>query len=265
MVNLKKGNYFKRQFEPKDDLIETSLKTKMLAIWGSPGSGKSTLAIKIAKKLSSEKKNVCLVFCDMTAPMMPCVALEKDFEFKASIGSILSANNITDILIKKNLTMMKGNSYLALLGLNSEENEYSYPETTEEQIMVLYERLKNIFDYVLVDCTSYISNNMLSIVGLKMADNIIRISNQDTKSISYFLAQNSLFKNVNIIDDKPLKVLNNYNNEFVEEVFANSDFKFKNCQEISTQFNERMLLSRLNSKNGIAFEKEIEKLCRRLF
>lgn len=264
MINLKKGKYFKRQFE-NEEIEETSLNTKMLAIWGSPSAGKSTLAIKIAKKLSSQNKNVCLIFCDMTAPMMPCIALENEFEFKASIGSILSANNITDNLIKKNLTILKRSSYLALLGLLEEENEYSYPESTEEQIMILYERLKNIFDYVLVDCTSYISNNMLSIVGLKMADNIIRVANQDAKSISYFVSQNALFKNANIIDDKPIKVLNNYNNNIIEEVFASSDFKFINSEEIKEQFNERALLKNVSSKSGIIFDKEINKLCRRLF
>lgn len=264
MINLKKGKYFKRQFE-NEEIEEISLNTKMLAIWGSPSAGKSTIAIKLAKKLSSQNKNVCLVFCDMTAPMMPCVALENEFEFKASIGSILSANNITDNLIKKNLTILKRNSYLALLGLLEEENEYSYPESTEEQIMILYEKLKNIFDYVIIDCTSYISNNMLSIVGLKMADNIIRIANQDAKSISYFVSQNSLFKNANIIDDKPIRILNNYENNVIEEVFANSDFKFISCEEIKEQFNERALLKNLSSKNGLIFDKEINKLCRRLF
>lgn len=264
MINLKKGKYFKRQFE-NEEIEETSLNTKMLAIWGSSSAGKSTLAIKIAKKLSSQNKNVCLIFCDMTAPMMPCIALENEFEFKASIGSILSANNITDNLIKKNLTILKRSSYLALLGLLEEENEYSYPESTEEQIMILYERLKNIFDYVLVDCTSYISNNMLSIVGLKMADNIIRVANQDAKSISYFVSQNALFKNANIIDDKPIKVLNNYNNNIIEEVFASSDFKFINSEEIKEQFNERALLKNVSNKSGIIFDKELNKLCRRLF
>lgn len=265
MINLKKGKYFKRKFETEEVIEEISLKTKMLAIWGSPSSGKSTLSMKIAKNLISQNKNVCTVFCDMTAPMMPCTALENEFEFKSSIGSILSANNITDNLIKKNLTMLKKSSYLALIGLLEGENEYTYPESTEEQIMIFYEKLKNIFEYVIVDCTSYISNNMLSIVALKMADNILRISNQDTKSISYFVSQDSLFKNTNIIEEKPLKVLNNYSNGIVQEIFANSDFKFLNCDEIKQQFNERTLLKGLNSKNGLIFNKEIERLCRRLF
>ena len=48
---------------------------QMLAVWGSPGAGKTVTAVKLAAELAKRKKNVVLVFTDLTAPPLPAVAL----------------------------------------------------------------------------------------------------------------------------------------------------------------------------------------------
>lgn len=45
----------------------------VLTVWGSPGSGKTVTAVKLAKALAEQKRNVLLLLCDATAPMLPCV------------------------------------------------------------------------------------------------------------------------------------------------------------------------------------------------
>ena len=47
---------------------------QMLAVWGSPGGGKTVTAVKLALELSKRKKNVVLVFTDVTAPTLPAVS-----------------------------------------------------------------------------------------------------------------------------------------------------------------------------------------------
>ena len=49
---------------------------QMLAVWGSPGAGKTVTAVKLAAELAKRKKNVVLVFTDLTAPPLPAVAAE---------------------------------------------------------------------------------------------------------------------------------------------------------------------------------------------
>ena len=49
---------------------------QMLAVWGSPGAGKTVTAVKLAAELAKRKKNVVLVFTDLTAPSLPAVAAE---------------------------------------------------------------------------------------------------------------------------------------------------------------------------------------------
>ena len=86
-------------------------------VWGSPGCGKTVTAVKIAKHLASQKKNVALLLCDMTAPMMPCICPPSELECDKSLGSIFAAQRISVNLIKHNLTTHKKLSYLTMLCL----------------------------------------------------------------------------------------------------------------------------------------------------
>ena len=95
----------------------------VLAVWGSPGCGKTVTAVKIAKHLASQKKNVVLLLCDMTAPMMPCICPPSELECDKSLGSIFAAQRISVNLIKHNLTTHKKMPYLTMLGLRKGETE----------------------------------------------------------------------------------------------------------------------------------------------
>ena len=75
MLNFKKKGIFTRQAPKEDALPQQEPQDGILAVWGSPGSGKTTVAVKIAKYLADRKKNVVLLLCDMTAPMLPCICL----------------------------------------------------------------------------------------------------------------------------------------------------------------------------------------------
>jgi hypothetical protein len=60
-----------------------------------------------------EAKNVVLLLCDMTAPMLPCICPPSELEGEHSLGSILAAAHVTEPLIKHNLvTLKKAQPYL---------------------------------------------------------------------------------------------------------------------------------------------------------
>ena len=99
-MNFMKGSLFHRSTEPEEvEIIEES-GGGVLAVWGSPGCGKTVTAVKIAKHLASQKKNVALLLCDMTAPMMPCICPPSELECDKSLGSIFAAQRISVNLIK---------------------------------------------------------------------------------------------------------------------------------------------------------------------
>lgn len=110
-MNFMKGSLFRRSTEPEEvEVIEES-GGGVLAVWGSPGCGKTVTAVKIAKHLASQKKNVVLLLCDMTAPMMPCICPPSELECDKSLGSIFVAQRISVNLIKHNLTTHKKMPY----------------------------------------------------------------------------------------------------------------------------------------------------------
>jgi len=69
-MNFRKASIFQRNTEKPEAQNDSG---GVLAVWGSPGSGKTVTAVKIAKALSAKKKNVILLLCDMSAPMLPCI------------------------------------------------------------------------------------------------------------------------------------------------------------------------------------------------
>ena len=57
------------------------------------------------------------------------------------------------------------------------ENEYTYPPYTEKQATELLDGLREIVPYVVIDCGSYIANDILSAVALMEADSVLRLAN----------------------------------------------------------------------------------------
>ena len=158
-MNFRKASIFQCDTEKPEEQNDSG---GMLAVWGSPGSGKTITAVKIAKMLSARKKNVILLLCDMAAPMLPCICPADALESNGSLAGVLAAARISENLIKHNLVTFKRNSCLAVLGLLERQNEYSTPPFTQKQVVELLDGLRQIAPYVIVDCGSYIANDILS-------------------------------------------------------------------------------------------------------
>lgn len=73
MLNFKKAGIFSRGSGQEDACEQEDQSGGVLAVWGSPGSGKTTVAVRLAKYLADKRRNVILLLCDMTAPMLPCM------------------------------------------------------------------------------------------------------------------------------------------------------------------------------------------------
>ena len=209
-MNFKKASIFKRGGDEAEAVQPVEAQGGILAVWGSPGSGKTVTAVKIAKHLASQKKNVILLLCDMTAPMLPCICPPSDLECDRSLGSVFAAQHIPTSLIKHNLTTHKKLSHLTMLGLRKGENEYTYAACTKEQAEELLAGLREIAPYVVVDCSSYIANDILSAVALMEADSVLRLANCDLKSVCYLSSQLPLLKELSWDEDKQYSCAGQY-------------------------------------------------------
>ena len=255
-MNFMKGSLFHRSTEPEEvEIIEES-GGGVLAVWGSPGCGKTVTAVKIAKHLASQKKNVALLLCDMTAPMMPCICPPSELECDKSLGSIFAAQRISVNLIKHNLTTHKKLSYLTMLGLRKGENEYTYAACTKQQAEELIRGLREIAPYVVIDCSSYIANDILSAVALMEADSVLRLANCDLKSIGYLSSQLPLLRELHWDEDKQYKAASNIKPlqaaDRIGQVLGSVAFQLPHSQELEGQYLEGTLLNDLSMKDSKA-------------
>lgn len=205
-MNFLKGSLFRRNTEPEELEPMEESGGGILAVWGSPGCGKTVTAVKIAKHLAAQKKNTVLLLCDMTAPMMPCICPPSELEVDKSLGSIFAAQHISVNLIKHNLTTLKRLPHLTMLGLRKKENEYTYAPCTKQQAEELIRGLREIVPYVVIDCSSYIANDILSAVALMEADSVLQLASCDLKSVGYLSSQLPLLGELKWDKDKQYRV-----------------------------------------------------------
>lgn len=266
MISFKKDTIFNRE-SPKHE--GDPLHGGVLAVWGSPGSGKTTVAVKLAKYLADKKKNVVLVLCDMTAPMLPCICPPTDLEIEKSLGSILSATHVTEALVKYNMITHKKMDHLTFIGMLKGENEYTYASYSKVQAQELIDALRKIAHFVIIDCGSYIANDILSAVALLECDSALRLANCDLKSISYLSSQLQLLQNSNWDTDKQYKVASNIkSNHSIEHMtgaVGSVSFKLPYSEELEDQYLSGNLLADMSMKNSRLFRKEIEKIAREVF
>ena len=268
MINFKKNTIFSRGTK-EETVKENILHGGVLAVWGSPGSGKTTAAVKLAKYLADKKKNVVLVLCDMTAPMLPCICPPFDLECEKSLGSILSAAHVTETLVKYNMITHKKLPYLTMLGMLKGENEYTYASYTKVQAQELIDSLRKIAPFVIIDCGSYIANDILSAVSLLECDSVLRLANCDLKSISYLSSQLQLLQNSNWDMDKQYKaasnIKSNHDIDHMAGALGSITFKLPYSEEVEEQYLAGNLLADLTLKNSREFRKGIEKIAKEVF
>jgi MinD superfamily P-loop ATPase len=267
MLNFIKGSIFSRNTGVEAQASESEKDVQVLAVWGSPSSGKTTVSVKLAKHLADKKRNVVLLLCDMTAPMLPCICPPSDLEWERSLGSILAATHVTDTLIKQNCITHKKISYLTLIGMLKGENVFTYPPYNAELATELLDHLRDIAPYVIIDCSSYIANDILSAVALMEADSVLRLVNCDLKSISYLSSQLPLLKDNKWDADKQYKVASNVKtnqaSEHIEQVLGNVVFKIPHSDELENQALAGDLFRDLVLKDSRASARRLKKFQRR--
>jgi len=268
-MNFKKDSIFSRSAPDAEETAPEIDRGGVLAVWGSPGSGKTVTAVKLAQHLASKKKNTILLLCDMTAPMLPCVCPPSELEGGRSMGGIFAAQYITSDLIKASLATHKRLPHLALLGLRKGENEYSCAACTKQQAEGLIHCLRETAPYIIVDCSSYIANDILSAVALMEADSVLRLASCDLKSVSYLSSQLPLLRELHWDEDKQYKTASNIlpmqAADRIGRVLGSVAFKLPHSNELEEQYLEGSLLNDLTMKDSRELRKELAKICGEVF
>ena len=236
----------------------------MIAVWGSPSSGKTTTAIKLALEISKAKKNVIVVFDDIFCPSIPVLLPLFDGKAK-SIGKVLTSPSMDQKSILENLiSPIEDNSNIAFLGYTKGENPLTYAEYTQERATDFLILLKHLTDYVIIDCSSVITESIITLLSLGMADKVIRLTTADFKGVSYFNSMLPLLMDQKFKTDEHIKVISNVKDYQAEEE-VNSLIKGRGIyipysNEVEKQYIESNLFEDLRTKSGRAYEKVIQKI-----
>jgi CO dehydrogenase nickel-insertion accessory protein CooC1 len=269
MLNFKKGGLFSRKDNLDPPEIEPDNAAQVLAVWGSPGCGKTTVAVKLAKYLADRKKNVVLLLCDCTTPMLPCICPPGDLEGDHSLGSILAANSITESLVKNNCNTHKRMNHLAVIGLQKGENENCYPPVNEKLIRELIEALRDMESHVIIDCGSSIYFDELSTISILESDAVLRLINCDLKSVSYLSSQQEYLRMAGFDFDKMYKAISNVKSneasQNMEQVLGSAVFTLPHSSELEAQVLAGNLFADLSLKDSRGFRREIEKIAKEVF
>lgn len=268
-MNFLKNSIFTRKNKEEQQEYESENDNQMLAVWGSPSSGKTTVAVKIAARLAMQKRDVALLLCDMNTPMLPCICPPGDLEEEHSLGSILAATHVSESLVRHNCITHKHFRHLTILGMRKGENEYTYPPYERTQAEELLQCLRRIAPYIVIDCGSYIANDILSAIALMEADAVLRLVNCDLKSISYLSSQLPLLRESKWDADKQYKIASNVRpneaSSHMEQVLGSVSFQVPHSEEVFTQFLEGKLFGELTRKDSRGFRKSIEAITKEVF
>jgi len=238
---------------------------KVLAVWGSPNSGKTLLSVKLANLLSQDKKDVILVLCDSFTPMMPVILPQTNSEEK-SLGKILSDPEISQDNILLNCSTLKKNSYLTYLGYRKGENVLTYPDYNNLKVTDFIIQLRHLADYIIFDCSSYFTTDILSMMALEMADSVIRLGGCRLKDLSCFASQIPIFADRRFNSENHIKVLSNFKandsiSEF-KEIYQDIKFELPNITEIEEQFAIAAIIESLTTKEGKAYENTLKRIAK---
>lgn len=243
---------------------------QVLAVWGSPSSGKTLVSAKLANYITGKGYDVALVLCDMDAPPLHLLVPLNRIEEQKSLGSILAAVKINENLILQNSITVKKNNHISIIGMLKGENKFTYPNYTQIQASELICELREIVDFVIVDCSSHLSDDILSTVALIESDCVLRLINCDLKSVSYLSSQLPLLADSKFKADKQLKVANDvksiHSNENIEQVIGGVTFTIPHSDLVEKQYlNGELLLDTPSKRETKEFRQVIEDIAEEVF
>ena len=113
--------------------------------------------------------------------------------------------------IINNLVTVKDMQNFGFLGYKTGENKFTYPKFGKAKAEDLLSELCRLADYVIVDCTSNLNENVLAQTAIEKADQILRLSSPDLQSISFFLSQLAVYTDSRFRLDEHIQGLNTPN------------------------------------------------------
>lgn len=119
-------------------------------------------------------------------------------------------------------------------------------------------------DVVIVDCTSYLSADLLSVIALELADHVVRIHSCDLKSLMFFASYMPLLTDHRFRRSSVVSVLSKVKPEQdsseYTQIFDGIDITLPYLLQIEQQVAAAQLLEDCSGKEAVAYLQGIHSL-----
>jgi len=244
------------------------MNNKIIAVWGNPSCGKTVTAMKLARELEAKKKNVIVIFADLFCPVLSTVMPNVDVKSR-TLGSLLSKPHIKQLDIMQTAIPYPKHENIAIIGYKNGDNIFTYSEFLAERVAEFISQLRQVTDYVIIDCSSVLTEDGFTTIALQQSDVILRLCGADLKAFSYFTSHLPLISRAKFKADSHIKVLSNikYGQEDAtfRSVYGEVAYTLPHVKEIEQQFYSAGLLDGISGKEAKKYNAEIKKMAKEVF
>ena len=244
------------------------MNNKIVAVWGNPSCGKTVTAMKLARELEAKKKNVIVIFADLFCPVLSTVMPSVDIKSR-TLGSLLSKPHIKQLDIMQTAIPYPKHENIAIIGYKNGDNIFTYSEFLAERVAEFISQLRQVTDYVIIDCSSVLTEDGFTTIALQQSDVILRLCGADLKAFSYFTSHLPLISRAKFKADSHIKVLSNIKHGQEEatfrSVYGEVAYTLPHVKEIEQQFYSAGLLDGISGKEAKKYNAEIKKMAKEVF
>ena len=171
----------------------------IISIWGANGSGKTSLTSLLGSEIAKSK------FTLLIGGALTHSSIQHFFGLAESNKSLKHALTNSDT-IRSNVTNHPKIKDLFILDLGAQENCLEQADTTDEQAESLLQVANNIFEVVIIDCsTNY--NNPLTRAALINSNIIINLLQPTLEGVSFTVSHRVLLERLNLLS-KTIYIVN---------------------------------------------------------
>lgn len=209
--------------------------SKVIAVWGNAGAGKSTISALLAYQLSTQGKNVVLIDTNLNTPQTNIWLPKSSGDFNRSLSSLMNEDYITKETVCQRMFMI--NSNLSILGFVRGESAITLNKNQRtDKIDEILEVLDSISDYIIVDCSTHILDNAITIKALELAYRTFRILSPNFKGCVFTQSNLQLLSNNKFRVGEHIVLYNNvcsyHNTKIYEEVTGKALAHLPHCPDI---------------------------------
>ena len=213
--------------------------SKFIAVCGSAGCGKTSVALKVAQELYhlANQASILVFSPDLQVPGLGYIFPHRKESELYSIGKVLEQTDVYREDVLKHTVTAKEMERLGYLGYKAGENKYSYPRPTEDKIRQLFRCMRELADFVIVDCSSD-RTDLLSSMARNEADVVLQIISPNLKTMCYYASNPDLLESVSNSTVQIINVLDKDIYLPLQEVsrhFKGIPYTLPNCRSIKQQ------------------------------